>query len=146
MAPQESSNIGEEGGFATVDHTADWAIVVSGSDLTQLFTYAALGMNSLLVGKLETIPQNVNKRIRLSAIDSESLLVDWLAELAFWAETERLIFGSFEFNELETHSLDVIAIGGVVPLIEKHIKAVTYHDLKIVGIDSGLKTTIVFDV
>ena len=140
------SNIGEEGGFSAVDHTADWAIAVQGSDLKRLFIYATLGMNSLLIGEQGDIPQNVTKRIKLSAIDEESLLVEWLGELAFWAETERLIFGSFEFNELETQNLDAIAVGGVVPSIEKHIKAVTYHDLKIVGNDSGLKTTIVFDV
>ena len=143
---QESPDIGKEGSFLAVDHTADWAITVHGSDLKQLFIFAALGMNSLLFAEKGSIPLNVNKRIRLSAIDSESLLVDWLGELAFWAEIESLVFNTFEFKEFEPSSLDVTLTGGVVPMIEKHIKAVTFHELSIVETDFGLKTTIVFDV
>ena len=36
--------------------------------------------------------------------------------------------------------------GGRPPEMQKHIKAVTYHDLKIRPTDRGLEVTVVFDV
>jgi len=36
--------------------------------------------------------------------------------------------------------------GGHVHQLQKHIKAVTYHNLEIVKTDKGLKATVVFDV
>ncbi len=144
--PEKSPSIGAEGSFTTVEHTADWAITVLAPDLKQLFIVAANGMNSLMLEEPESVSLAVKKRFNLSAIDDESLLVEWLSELAFWAETERLIFESFEIHKIEANYLEADVIGGVVPSIEKHIKAVTYHDLKIVATESGLEATIVFDV
>jgi SHS2 domain-containing protein len=36
--------------------------------------------------------------------------------------------------------------GGKVSKLQKHIKAVTYHNLKIIETDKGLEATVVFDV
>jgi SHS2 domain-containing protein len=36
--------------------------------------------------------------------------------------------------------------GGHVPDLQKHIKAVTYHNLEIVETDQGVEATVVFDV
>lgn len=134
------------GSFQTVDHTADWAIEVHGSSLEQLFLYAALGMNSLMIGDFAKVSGNTFRNIQLAAEDTETLLVDWLSELAYWAESEQLIFNQFSFNEFEPGRLDGTAFGGAVSSIEKHIKAVTYHELKIIETESGWKATIIFDV
>jgi SHS2 domain-containing protein len=42
--------------------------------------------------------------------------------------------------------LSAVVWGGKAAELQKHIKAVTYHDLEIVETDGGLMTTIVFDV
>jgi SHS2 domain-containing protein len=144
--PEISPSISAEGSFTTVEHTADWAITVLAPDLRQLFIVAANGMNSFLLEDPELLSLAVKKRFNLSGIDAESLLVEWLSELAFWAETERLIFKSFEIHKIDANYLEADVVGDIVPSIEKHIKAVTYHDLKIVATDSGLEATIVFDV
>lgn len=144
--PKKSPSIGAEGSFTTVEHTADWAITVLAPDLKQLFIVAANGMNSLMLEEPDSTSLAVKKRFNLSAIDAESLLVEWLSELAFWAETELLVFRSFDIHKIEANYLEADVIGDVVPSIETHIKAVTYHGLKIAATESGLEATIIFDV
>jgi SHS2 domain-containing protein len=82
----------------------------------------------------------------LEAIDPESLLVEWLSELAYWAEAEMLIFKTFRIKHLTDNHLVASVTGGKMPALEKLIKAVTYHNLKIKKNQQGLEVTIVFDV
>lgn len=132
--------------FEVIEHTADWSIRVKGHDLRQLFTHAAEGMSNLLVGELDALPQDVKKNLEFSAFDIESLLVEWLSELAYWAEMEQIVFGRFQIVELTQRTLHAVVYGGRAEELHKHIKAVTYHNLEVVENDDGWETTIVFDV
>lgn len=132
--------------FEVIEHTADWSIRVKGHDLRQLFIHAAEGMSTLLVGELAALPQDIKKNLELSAFDVESLLVEWLSELAYWAEMEQIVFGRFQMVELTQRTLHAIVYGGRAEELHKHIKAVTYHNLEVVENDDGWETTIVFDV
>jgi SHS2 domain-containing protein len=64
-----------------VEHTADRALRIYGRDLAELFTNAALGMNSLMQPTAAE-RTSIAKEIALEAIDAESLLVAWLSELS----------------------------------------------------------------
>lgn len=132
--------------FAIVDHTADWAIRVRGSDLRQLLLSAAWGMNSLLVADLNAIPLEVERTVTAEAFDRESLLVEWLGELAYLTEMEGLVFRDFAFEMVTSEALRATVRGGRAPELHKHIKAVTYHDLEIKETEAGLEATVVFDV
>ncbi len=132
--------------FEVIDHTADWALRVHGQDMVELLANAALGMATLLVGDLNKVAQNEVRRLELDAFDAETLLVDWLAELAYWAEESQLVFHKYSFSDVSETHLKVTAWGGVANELQKHIKAVTYHELEIKQTDQGLSTTIVFDV
>jgi SHS2 domain-containing protein len=79
-------------GFEFVEHTADWAVHVYGADLTELLINAAHAMSSLLVAHPDAIPADRNLEFELEAVDREGLLVEWLTELAYWAESEMLLF------------------------------------------------------
>lgn len=132
--------------FEVVDHTADWALRVYGRNLEQLLRHAAQGMNSLMVANLETVTVTETRHIALEVYDPETLLVDWLTELAYWAEMERLVFTAFEMTAVSPTHLSAIVRGGTAVKLEKHIKAVTYHNLEIIQTKEGLEATIVFDV
>jgi SHS2 domain-containing protein len=129
-----------------VEHTADRALRIWGRDLPELFVNAALGMNSLMLPAGADRGLSLAKRITLEAIDAENLLVAWLSELAFWAETELLIFTRFEFRRIAPTGLSALARGNSVGALEKHVKAVTFHNLEIKSVSDGLSTTVVFDV
>jgi len=132
--------------FEEVEHTADWALRVRGRDLAELLVNAARGMSHLLVPDLDAVPTDVERRIELNDLDAESLLVEWLSELAYWAEAESLVFREFQMLQATADHLEAVVRGGYAPNLQKHIKAVTYHNLEIIQTESGLETTVVFDV
>jgi SHS2 domain-containing protein len=129
-----------------VEHTADWAVRVRGRDLAELFHRAAEGMARLLAGDLATLSLTEARAVTLAAYDAESLLVDFLGELAYWAERDGLVFPVAEFNQVTPVALAGLVRGGRPVEMQKHIKAVTYHDLAIKETNGGLEVTIVFDV
>jgi SHS2 domain-containing protein len=133
-------------GFEEVEHTADHALRIFGENLKELFVNAAEGMTSLMVADMSGIAGEIEKTIELEAIDPESLLVEWLSELAYWAEAEMLIFKTFRIKHLTENHLVASVTGGKISALEKLIKAVTYHNLKIKKNQQGLGVTIVFDV
>lgn len=133
-------------GFEEVEHTADWALRIRGATLKELLINAARGMNSLLVSPHAPIRTEIEEHIELEAGDAESLLVDWLSELAYWAEVEGIIFGEFNIYRITPTHLKAVVRGGYAPNLQKHIKAVTYHNLHIIETNEGLEATVVFDV
>jgi len=98
MAIKPQSEPDDDAGFEVVEHTADWALLVWGKDLDELFTFASAGMSSLMVADQDSLPQNIIRSITLEAFDVETLLVDWLSELAYWAEDEQLVFREFDVS------------------------------------------------
>ena len=133
-------------GFKEIEHTADNALRVSGGSWEELLENAAHGMNSLMLRDVSAIGTQTQKQVSVEAPDGEGLLVEWLSELAYWAEKELLVFTRFEFQEATSKTAQVTLYGGHVKKVQKHIKAVTYHNLDIVKTDKGLTATVVFDV
>lgn len=146
MLNEPSGRSKSTGGFEVVDHTADWALRIFGSDLSDLLMNAALGMSSLLVDELYSVPLEVQRYLELHAFDAETLLVDWLSELAYLAEEEQLVFREFRMHNVTDNRLEAELRGGKAPELQKHIKAVTYHELSIERTETGLTVTVVFDV
>jgi SHS2 domain-containing protein len=149
MSKETPTTIRESSGapaFEEIEHTADWALRIYGSNLEELLRHAAQGMNSLMATDFSPPSRLKKKSVVLDAPDVESLLVDWLSELAYWAETEMLVFQRFDFHEVSPTHVTATVYGGRAPQLEKHIKAVTYHNLKIVQTAGGLSATVVFDV
>lgn len=136
----------DEDAIRIVEHTADWALRLRGRDLNELFTHAAKGMAWLLAGDTETVPLDTAREVSLEAFDAEELLVLWLGELAYWAERDGLVFPVANLDRVTTHTLAGTVRGGRPAELQKHIKAVTYHDLAIRQVEDGLEVTVVFDV
>jgi SHS2 domain-containing protein len=134
------------GNFEVVEHTADWSLRIWGQDLESLLRHAAEGMNGLMVVDVTAVPRTTWRTLTLDAYDSESLLVEWLGELAYWAEMEGLIFPEFTLTDITPTHLQATLHGGPALELVKHIKAVTYHNLEIISKENGLEVTIVFDV
>ncbi len=132
--------------FEEIEHTADRAIKIYGSDLQELMINAAAGMNSLLDPDVDKSTPTEEISVELEAVDAESLLVEWLSELAYWAETKQLVFDKFDFHSISPTHIIATLCGSRVNRLENHIKAVTYHNLEIIQMDTGLTATVVFDV
>ncbi len=131
-------------GFEEIPHTADWAMRVWASDLPSLFEEAAHGMNTL-AGIKFIEGAKVNKHFETEAPDSESLLVAFLSELIYFQEQENLGFSIFDIRILDSR-ISVDMEGMQIKSVDKAIKAVTYHNLKIQKTARGLEVEIVLDV
>ncbi len=129
-----------------IEHTADWALRLRGRDLAELFARAAEGMAYLLAGDTSAIPLDHAREVELESFDPEELLVLWLGELAYWAERDGLVFPAADLVEVSAVKLVGTVRGGRPAELQKHIKAVTYHDLAIRQSEGGLEVTVVFDV
>ncbi len=132
--------------FEEIEHTADLALRIYGSNLAELLLNAARGMISLMVTKQIPCSDRREKFVNIEALDTESLLVDWLSELAYWAEIEMLIFSEFKIESVSPTHLRARIYGTRVTQLDKLIKAVTYHNLEIIETDKGMAATVVFDV
>jgi len=131
-------------GYREIEHTADWELEVWAPDLTTLLEQAARGMYALSGTNLKSAPRQV-RSIRIPFSDPESLLVSFLSELLFFAESESFGFDDYTL-EIQDEQLQATLSGTKLESIEKEIKAVTYHNLAILQTDRGLEVKIVFDV
>lgn len=131
-------------GFEEIAHTADWSARVWAEDLPSLFMEAARAMNALS-GAVPSEGPRVKRTFEAKAPDAEGLLVAFLSELVYYQEQENLVFDHFEL-EIEKQSLKVEMQGAQIASVDKAIKAVTYHNLKIEKTEQSFETTIVFDV
>lgn len=131
-------------GFIEIQHTADWALKVNAPDMPGLFTQSALGMSWLMGLRLK--PEAVvERRLKLSAIDLEALLITFLNEILFEMEINAIGFNQFVLK-LDGLTLEAELRGAPIMAMNKSIKAVTFHNLEILKTDDGYETTIVFDV
>lgn len=134
------------------DATADIAYLAYGKSLEEMYENAALGLFSLI-----TDIQNVEKRqvdfITIEAEDREALLIDFLNDLLYKWDVEKVLFSNFscELNE-EEESLKLTAeCRGEAFDKEKHkikaeVKAVTYFGMEIKEKDGIWETKITPDV
>jgi SHS2 domain-containing protein len=134
--------------YKIIDHTADIGLEITGADLAGLFLSAAEGLVAVAVetngrARLSFVD------IRLSADDSEQLLVRWLRELVLMLEKGK-VPSKFIIKDISPQN--VSARVGFAPYSEEghkflhEIKAVTYHDLKITKSGGQLRATVIFDI
>jgi SHS2 domain-containing protein len=131
-------------GFEEISHTADWSARVWAEDLPSLFVEAARAMNSLSGTVIGTGPR-LTRTFETEGPDVESLLVAFLSELIYYQEQEKLAFDAFDLR-VAAQWLKVGMEGTPIESVDKAIKAVTYHNLKVEKTPEGFETTIVFDV
>jgi SHS2 domain-containing protein len=131
-------------GFHEIPHTADWAMKVWAEDLPSLFAEAAQGLNALTGARLAEGPR-IKRSFAQWANDLESLLVAFLSELVYLQEQESLGFTDFDI-ELDDRHLSVEMQGARLDALDKPIKAVTYHDMRISHTERGIEVEVVFDV
>ena len=131
-------------GFEEIPHTADWAMRVWASDLPSLFAEAARGMNTLM-GARPAPGLRVKRTLEIEGPDQESLLVAFLSELLYIQEQEHLVFDKFGIQVSEK-GISADLEGASLESLNKVVKAVTYHNLKIQKTTRGFEIEIVFDV
>ena len=131
------------------EHTADLGLRIRAATLEELFAEAGLALTAALAGRLDSVRPAEPRSINLEAADPVDLLHDWLSELLYLFETERLLFSRFDVS-LPPGRLTATAWGETTDParheIELEIKAITYHGLKLESAPDGWLAEVIVDL
>jgi len=135
--------------FEIIEHTADTGIRAFGSDLKQVFVNAAEGMFSIMVDP-SSVDEHQEEKITVEADGLDELLVEWLNELLYLSEVNRMLFKRFIVDKMTETSLEARAFGEPIDdskhELRSDIKAVTYHMLKVEQKNGIWTAQVIFDV
>jgi len=133
--------------FRLIEHTADMGLVAYGKSLAEAFANAAYGLFSLIV-EPNKVKEKESRKVTVQAQDAESLLFNWINELIYIFEVERLLFRSFDITEFTGQSLEATCWGEKYDpsrhQLKTGVKSATYHMLKVDGEKNRVQ--VIFDV
>jgi SHS2 domain-containing protein len=135
--------------YELFEHTADLGLRVRAPDLNTLFREAAVGLFSMIVEDVTRIRPNHLVTFTVPGSDREYLLFDWLRELLLVADERRMVFGTFDVTVTDS-GLTGSAWGE--PLdpdrhgLNREVKAITYHELKVVPTADGWLAEVIVDI
>jgi SHS2 domain-containing protein len=131
--------------YKEIGHAADRAFRVRGADLAELFTNAALALTTVQAA-IGNEAGATARKVEVTGVDREALLVNWLNEILFLQEKYRETYFRFELLSISEQQLRARLHG--VPLVTARtlIKAVTFHGLEVRHNHRGWEATVVVDV
>ncbi|MEN6497094.1 MAG: archease [Thermoguttaceae bacterium] len=135
--------------YETFEHTADIGLRARAAELDRLFEDAARALFSVIVANPESIRPVQQVEFCLSGTRYDDLLFDWLAELLYTCDTRRLVFNQFHVH-LNDDGLTATARGESIDrkrhALDKEVKAITYHGLKVERDDGGWLAEVIVDI
>ncbi len=136
--------------FEYLEHTADAEFIAYGRTVDEAFENAALAMASLMIDPAK-VAASVERDVELEGDALDTLLYDWLSELLYIFEVDRLVFSRFSVSVAEdgAYRLKAKVWGESVerhPDIFRHIKAVTYHGLRFEKRNNIYEAQVVLDI
>jgi SHS2 domain-containing protein len=129
--------------YRWVEHTGELELEIEAASEREIFEDGFAAMRELLAGEAtEPLPPT---RVTLEGSDHAALLAEWLTELAYLAERDRLVPRRLPRLELDECGLAAVVEGarGDPPQL---VKAATYHRLALGRSGSGWRATVVLDV
>jgi SHS2 domain-containing protein len=129
-----------------VEHTGEVRLQVRAESLAGLLAEAGRALGLLLAGESTVEPSLPARHVDLRSHDREALLVDWLNEILFLAETELWVPAEIEVVEADDCRLRASVRGAPVAEAPSLVKAATLHQLRIEHDGDGVKTEVVLDV
>jgi SHS2 domain-containing protein len=129
---------------------ADCALELHGTDLDDLFGTAARALAETMVDPA-TVAANVHRTVRLQARELDLLLHDWLSELIFLKDSERLVFPETIVSvQPVPPALSARLTGGQIDPARTErradAKAVTFHQFTLERRATGWYARVVIDI
>jgi protein archease len=133
--------------------TADIAFEATGRDLPELFTSAADATLNVMIENLDTIDPRETRCIELKNDEIDMLLFDFLQELIFFKDAERLLLRVREIRidkKDGVYSLGVTTMGEPLDALRHQqradVKAVTLHGFRVEKIEGAWKAAVILDI
>ena len=132
--------------FRWVEHTAELGLELEAASREAVFAEGFAAMAELLGEGAEAGGEAVAEAVAVEASDGATLLADWLAELAYLAETRGLVPERLAELAVADAALTAV-VHGRTAHPDHLVKAVTYHGLSLErGSGGSWGGTVVFDV
>src|SRR5206468_10602493 len=84
--------------YELFEHTADLGLRVEAAMLEELLAEAARGLLAMLVANPEAVRPLQTRVVKLAAEEPAYLLFDWLNELLYAFETDKLLLSAFDIK------------------------------------------------
>jgi SHS2 domain-containing protein len=133
--------------------TADIAFEATGRDLPELFSDAADATMNVMIENLDAIEPRETRHIELSNDKIDMLLFDFLQELIYFKDAERLLLRvrNVRIDEKDKkYFLEAEAAGEPLDATRHRqradVKAVTLHDFSVEKEDGGWRARVLLDI
>lgn len=131
--------------FKVIDHPSDVGIIAFGRNHREVFENAAYGMFSLMAD-IRCVDTKKEIKVKVAGEEPESLLINWLNELIYLEDSQKMLFSKFTITRLTNTELAATVAGDQIN-VERHsfarpIKAVTFSQLQL----AANQAKIIFDV
>ena len=133
--------------------TADIAFEATGRDLPELFSNAADATMNVMIDNLDAIEARETRHIELSNDKIDMLLFDFLQELIYFKDAERLLLRvrDVRIDEKDKKYLLEAETAGETLDAARHlqradVKAVTLHDFSVEKENGGWRARVLLDI
>ncbi len=133
----------------TFEHTADIGLEARADSLASLLEALAEGLSDLIAPRRQVRPRR-RRTLSVNADDIESLVVDFLNELAAVLQADRFLVSQVRVISASETSTEAELIGEPLDAARHEyvteVKAATYHDITIAREDGGWLGRVILDV
>lgn len=135
--------------YETFAHTADLGLRVQAETLENLLAEAGRGLFGMMVTNLDAVKPVEEVTIELAGEDHDYLLFDWLNELLYRFDTEKLLLTEFDVS-LQHNHLTAHCRGETMDTsrhdMDHEVKAITYHGLFVERTADGWLAEVIVDI
>ena len=124
--------------YETFEHTADLGLRIRAADLPSLFREAAEALRAAIAEPRPEGAPAARHALDLGSERLEWLLFDWLGELLYLSDRDRVVLRALELDvERASDGWRLRAVAGAWPLASTNlrplheVKAITYHALRV---------------
>jgi SHS2 domain-containing protein len=128
-----------------LEHMADRAFRVRGETLKELFANAADALFRLQRQRAGTNFE-LTREVQVQGYDRETLLVNWLNEILYLQDAHNETLSRAEIIEISDQHLKAKLQGRKDRRVQRLIKAVTFHGLRVEETKTGFEAEIIVDV
>ncbi len=131
-----------------LNKTGDIKIKIVGKTLDNLFLQALEGLAQSIYRNYKTSQmERITIPIKVSSIDINSLLVDFLSEVLYKSEINKAVFFKAKIKKFTNSEIEAELIGREVHKFDRKIKTVSYKEVSILRGEGNLwQTEITFDI
>ena len=141
-------------GYALLDHTADVGVRAWGPDPAAAFAQAARGLFAIILDADPAVwhgaGEPATREVSAEGSSWQALLVNWLAELLYLFEVERLVPREIATQRCEPPRVAATLRGTVLARMDEAagtaVKAVTYHQLAVEIAPEHTELRVILDI